>query len=341
MGFVRAISPMALLWYGAVLVVSGTLPLGTMLALTALAAAFLTPVMSLVQNAQQLQMLDAYVERLSDVVAAEPERAPRAPALHAGRALTGTIDVRGLTYRFGQSGPAVIDDVSFTVAAGETLGIVGPTGSGKSTILMLLLGLYRPTAGEVFYDSVPLSEIDPRVVRQRCGVVLQDNALFGGSLRSNIALNAPNASDQQMEKAALLAGLTDEVARWPLGYETRLAEGGTNLSGGQRQRIAIARALVSEPAILLLDEASSHLDVASEARLNANLEQLRCTRIVIAHRLSAVRAANQILVMQHGRVVERGSHGELMRWGGRYAALAHAQGPAAPVARERGSPTAT
>jgi len=235
----------------------------------------------------------------------------------------------------------VIDDVSFTVAAGETLGIVGPTGSGKSTILMLLLGLYRPTAGEVFYDGVPLSEIDPRVVRQRCGVVLQDNALFGGSLRSNIALNAPNASDRQMEKAALLAGLTDEVARWPLGYETRLAEGGTNLSGGQRQRIAIARALVSEPAILLLDEASSHLDVASEARLNANLEQLRCTRIVIAHRLSAVRAANQILVMQHGRVVERGSHGELMRWGGRYAALAHAQGPAAPVARERGSPTAT
>src|SRR5688500_4164888 len=138
---------------------------------------------------------------------------------------------------------------------GETVGIVGPTGSGKSTILMLLLGLHRPTAGEVYYDGAALSDLDPRLVRRSCGVVLQDSALFGGSLRSNIMLNAPDGSTERLLTAARFAGLDDEVARLPLGYETRLAESATNLSGGQRQRVAIARALVTEPSILLLDEA--------------------------------------------------------------------------------------
>jgi ABC-type bacteriocin/lantibiotic exporter with double-glycine peptidase domain len=229
----------------------------------------------------------------------------------------------------------VVDEVSFSVMPGETVGIVGPTGSGKSTILMLLLGLYRPTAGEVYYDDAPLSDLDPRLVRRSCGVVLQDSALFGGSLRSNIMLNAPDASTERLLMAARFAGLDDEVARLPLGYETRLAESATNLSGGQRQRVAIARALVTEPSILLLDEASSHLDVASEGRLNANLAHLRCTRIVVAHRLSAVRSADQILVMERGRVVERGRHDVLVRAGGPYAALALAQAvsalPTAPA----------
>ena len=165
LGVARTASPLLLLWYGAYLVVGGTLPLGTMLALTALAASFLTPIMSLVQNVQQLQMLDAYVERLTDVLQAERERAPTQMLRVQPTRLSGRIDVRGLTYRFASDGPLVVDDVSFSVAPGEKLGIVGPTGSGKSTILMLLLGLYQPTAGEILFDGVSLADLDPRDVR--------------------------------------------------------------------------------------------------------------------------------------------------------------------------------
>src|SRR6185503_12344664 len=161
-------------------------------------------------------------------------------------------------------------------------------------------------------------------VRRRCGVVLQDSAVFGGSIRSNIELNAPGSPRDDIARAAELAGFAVEIRRLPMTYETRVAEGGSNLSGGQRQRLAIARAIAPRPSILLLDEASSHLDVASEAELNAHLQRLRCTRIVIAHRLSAVRTADQILVLRHGRVVEQGTHQHLLRQRGMYAELAAA-----------------
>jgi len=335
LGFARTASPLVLLWYGAYLVTGGSMPLGTMLALTTLAASFLTPVTSLVQSTQQLQLLDAYVERLADVLDAERERRPDVSQRGRAARLAGRIDVRGLSYRFSADGPMIVDDVSFSVPPGQKLGIVGPTGSGKSTILMLLLGLYQPTAGEVLYDGIPLSELDPRDVRRWCGVVLQDSAAFAGSFKTNILLNTPAATAEQIEAAAEIAGLANEIRHLPMTYETRVAEGGSNLSGGQRQRLAIARAIAPRPSILLLDEASSHLDVASEADLNAHLERLRCTRIVIAHRLSAVRTADQILVLRNGRVVERGTHPQLLRERGMYAALAAAQGPAGSATRDR------
>jgi len=328
LGLARTASPLLLLWYGAFLVAHGSLALGTMLALTALATSFLTPVTSLVQSTQQLQLLDAYVERLTDVLDAERERGPEVTRPERSARLSGRIDVRGLSYRFSADGPLIVDDVSLRVSPGEKIGIVGPTGSGKSTILMLLLGLYQPTAGEILYDGVPLSDLDPRDVRRWCGVVLQESAAFAGSFRSNILLNLPGASAEEMVAAAEIAGLASDIRRLPMKYETRVAEGGSNLSGGQRQRLAIARAIIPQPSILLLDEASSHLDVASEAQLNANLEQLRCTRVVIAHRLSAVRTADQILVLCNGRAVERGTHNELLRQRGMYADLAAAQSPA-------------
>ena len=335
LGLARSASPLILLWYGAYLVAHGSMPLGTMLALTALATSFLTPVTSLVQSTQQLQLLDAYVERLADVLDAERERRSDVSQHTRAARLAGHIDVRGLSYRFSADGPAIVDDVSFSVAPGQKLGIVGPTGSGKSTILMLLLGLYQPTAGEVLYDGIPLSELDPRDVRRWCGVVLQDSAAFAGSLKTNILLNTPAASPEQIDAAAEIAGLADEIRRLPMTYETRVAEGGSNLSGGQRQRLAIARAIAPRPSILLLDEASSHLDVAAEAQLNTHLERLRCTRVVIAHRLSAVRTADQILVLRHGRVAERGTHNQLLLQRGMYAELAAAQGPAGPAAHDR------
>jgi ABC-type bacteriocin/lantibiotic exporter with double-glycine peptidase domain len=334
LGLVRSGSPLVLLWYGAKLVQANELPLGTMLALCALASSFLTPFMAVVQSTQQLQLLDAYIERLVDVLRVEPERRRVAPTISVSRrSAKPAIEARELSFRFASGGPIVIDDVSFTVARGEQLGIVGATGSGKSTILMLLLGLYEPTDGLVLFDGVPLSELDPVSARRRCGVVLQDVALFGGSLRSNIALSAPDAPLEQVAEAARLADLDDDIRGMPLRYETRLSEGGTSMSGGQRQRIAIARAVLTRPEILLLDEATSHLDVAAERRVIANLDGLGCTRIAIAHRLSTVRASNQILVLERGRVVERGSHAELVRLGRAYAALAAQQDPTASMRR--------
>jgi ABC-type bacteriocin/lantibiotic exporter with double-glycine peptidase domain len=198
---------------------------------------------------------------------------------------------------------------------------------------MLLLGLYEPTDGTVLYGGVPFRELDPHATRKRCGIVMQDVALFAGTVRSNITLNAPDTPLERIVEAARLAGLDDDIRGMPLRYETRLAEGGTNLSGGQRQRIAIARALVSRPDILLLDEATSHLDVASEQRVIANLDRLHCTRVVIAHRLTAVRNANHILVLHNGRIVEQGTHEDLVRHGGTYAALTEEQDPHASTRR--------
>ena len=334
LGLLRTATPLGLLWYGASLVLQGELPLGTMLALGALATSFLTPFLALVQSSQQLQLLDAYVERLIDVLEVEPECAatPRL-VLHDNGAANHSIEARGLTFRHSPDGPAIVDDISFTLRPGESLGIVGPTGSGKSTILMLLLGLYEPTDGIVLYGGVPFRELDPHATRRRCGIVMQDVALFAGTVRSNITMNAPDTPLERIVEAARLAGLDDDIRHMPLRYETRLAEGATNLSGGQRQRIALARALVSRPDFLLLDEATSHLDVASEQRVIAHLDRLHSTRVVIAHRLTAVRNTNHILVLQHGRVAEQGTHEDLVRRGGTYAALTEEQDPHASIRR--------
>jgi ABC-type bacteriocin/lantibiotic exporter with double-glycine peptidase domain len=333
LGLVRSASPLVLLWYGATLVLSRELPLGTMLALCALAASFLTPFMALVQSTQQLQMLDAYIERLVDVLRTEPEHRPAPPVARLHRPGAPAIEARGVSFRFSSTAPLVVDDVSFAVETGEQLGIVGATGSGKSTILMLLLGLYQPTSGVVLFDGVPLPELDPVLVRRRCGIVLQDIALFAGTLRSNIVLNAPDAHPESIAAALRVSGLDDDIARMPLRLDTRLSEGGTNMSGGQRQRMAIARALLAQPEILLLDEATSHLDVAAEQRVISNLEQMACTRIAIAHRLTAVRRSDQILVMQRGQVAERGTHAELMALNRVYATLAAQQDATASTRR--------
>jgi ABC-type bacteriocin/lantibiotic exporter with double-glycine peptidase domain len=199
--------------------------------------------------------------------------------------------------------------------------LVGRTGSGKSTLLRLLLGLYQPEQGEIRFGGTTLRDLDLRALRRRCGVVLQEAFLFSGSIRHNIALNDPALTLEQVQEAARLAVIHDEIAAMPMGYETMLAEGGADLSGGQRQRLAIARALAHQPDVLLLDEASSHLDAITEARLEDNLNRLRCTRLVIAHRLSTVRTADLIVVLDQGYVVEQGTHAELLALGGVYARL--------------------
>jgi ABC-type bacteriocin/lantibiotic exporter with double-glycine peptidase domain len=315
----RTVSPLVLLWVGTLYVLNGTMSLGTMLALNAIATAFLMPLSSLISNGQRLQLVGAHLERLTDVLTAESEQTLQ--GVQMAPRLTGRIELNQISFRYDPNALPVLHNISLTIEPGQKIALVGRSGSGKSTLAKLLLGLYLPTNGEILYDGIPLSALNWRTLRSQFGVVLQEPFLFSGSIRQNVAVNNPSLGFEQVKAAAQLAAIHDEIMQLPMAYETRIAEGGTGLSGGQRQRLTIARALAHQPAVLLLDEATSHLDGVTESLVEQNLSQLPCTRIVIAHRLSTVRNADQIFVLDKGIIVERGSHEELLKQQGHYASL--------------------
>jgi ATP-binding cassette subfamily B protein len=302
--------------------IAGQLDLGAVVALQTISMSMLLSLTSLVSTAQRLQSTRIHMERMRDILASQAEvrRATATPRLQ------GAIELDRVSFHYRGHAQPALRDVSLTIKPGAKVAIVGASGSGKSTLAMLLLGLYAPTTGTLCYDGIPSSALDPQAIRRQIGVVVQDSFVFADSIRDNIALTNPSLSQEHVERIAALAALDGDVSEMPMRYATRVGEGGSLVSGGQRQRIALARALANDPSILLLDEATSHLDALTERQITSQLDQLTCTRIIIAHRLSTVRTADEILVLDQGTLVERGTHEHLVAHGGRYAALVHGQG---------------
>jgi len=323
---VSKLSTMLVLWLGAQLVIDGGLSVGELVAFNMFAGRVAQPVLRIAQLWQDFQQVRLSMARIGDILNTAPE-----PLQIAGRgalpAIKGDVVFEHVTFRYRHDGPETLAEVSLHIPAGQVVGIVGSSGSGKSTIAKLLQRFYVPERGRILVDGVDLSTADAVWLRRQIGVVLQENVLFSGSIRENIALSDPAMDMERVIAAARLAGAHDFIAELSEGYDTLVGERGATLSGGQRQRIAIARALVGNPRILIFDEATSALDYESERVIQANMQRICAGRtvLIIAHRLSAVRIADRIIAVERGRIVEDGGHEELIRHGGRYASLFHGQ----------------
>jgi subfamily B ATP-binding cassette protein HlyB/CyaB len=318
---INKLTTAAILWFGARAVIDNELTIGELVAFNMLAMQISAPVLRLAQLWQDFQQFKLSIDRLGDIINTPVE--PGSSARQNLPPIRGDVVFDEVGFRYRPGGPEILHALSLRIAAGEVIGIVGRSGSGKSTLTKLLQRLYSPESGRIFVDGIDISLLDPSWLRRQIGVVLQDNVLFNRSIRDNIALANPALPLDAVVRAAELAGAHEFIVELAGGYDTILEERGSNLSGGQRQRIAIARALVTNPRVLIFDEATSALDYESERAIQANMRAI-CdgrTVLIVAHRLSTVRHADRILVMERGRLVESGAHDELVALNGVYSRL--------------------
>ncbi|MBD2771424.1 ATP-binding cassette domain-containing protein [Iningainema sp. BLCCT55] len=326
-GLINSLGSTALLWYGATLVIQDQLSIGQLVAFNMLIGNVISPVLSLVSLWDELQEVMVSVERLDDVFSAQPEESPDKSMLVLP-VLRGEVQFENVTFRYNADDERnTLQNISFTAHRGETIAIVGRSGSGKSTLINLLQVLYHPTTGRILVDGHDIRHVSPQSLRRQMGVVPQDCFLFSGTILENITLYRPEYSLEQVVEVAKLAEAHAFIQNLTLGYNTKVGERGSALSGGQRQRIAIARAILCNPRILILDEATSSLDTESERRFQENLRRIsrERTTFIIAHRLSTVRNADCILVLDRGAIVERGIHEQLMEQRGLYYQLVQQQ----------------
>ncbi len=318
---IQAVVTTALLWFGAWQVIQNELTIGQLVAFNMLLGNVISPFQRLIVLWNQLQEVMIAVERINDVIDTEPEEDLQNQVRQFLPLIHGHICFEQVTFRYHpESDVNVLENVSFEVQPGQMVAIVGRSGSGKTTISKLVLGLYPPTEGKILIDGYDVTSLSLRSLRSQIGIVDQDTFLFGGTIRENISVAYPSASLEEIMEAAKLAGADEFIQKLPMGYETQIGEGGGMLSGGQRQRLAIARALLGNPRLLILDEATSHLDAESERIIQTNLNTILKARttLIIAHRLSTIRNADLILVLDKGILVESGTHNQLMAKRGHY-----------------------
>jgi len=311
---------LAVIYFGVSEVFDGSMSVGQLIAFQMFSSQLSGPILRLVHMWQDFQQARLSLDRLGDIINTPPEV--------VGGALTvekvqGGIVSKGVKFRYTAEGPLVLDRVDFEISPGMMVGIVGRSGSGKSTIAKLIQRLYLPVEGSIFVDGVDIRHLDPLFLRYKTGVVLQECFLFSGTIRDNIAMGAPDASMERIIQASRIAGAHEFISEMPMGYDTPVEERGSSLSGGQKQRIAIARALITNPNVLIFDEATSALDYESERMIQNNLGLIRKGRTVIfiAHRMSVMKNCDQVLVIDKGKIVEEGNHESLMQKGGLYAYL--------------------
>ncbi|RXK33092.1 peptidase C39 [Arsenophonus endosymbiont of Bemisia tabaci Asia II 3] len=322
---VNKITTAILLWFGVKAVMQGQLSPGELMAFNMLSAHVTQPILRLAQVWQDFQHTLPALKRGGDILDEPTEFGQKRLANTAS--INGNIEFNHIRFRYANDMPEVLQNLSLSIKARQFIGITGPSGSGKSTLTKLLQRLYVPQQGQITIDGMDLAVADPVALRLNMSVVLQESILFAGLIADNIRLSQPAASDEAITQAAQIAGALDFIQQLPQGFNTQLAERGMNLSGGQRQRIALARALLTQPRILILDEATSALDYDSEAAIIKNMHYLSAGRTVIsiAHRLNTIRHADKICVINEGQVIEFDSHDNLLKLNGFYAQLWHQQ----------------
>ncbi|MEM7792855.1 MAG: peptidase domain-containing ABC transporter [Cyanobacteria bacterium P01_C01_bin.118] len=326
--FLNKLSGLLVLWFGAYLVLEGDLTLGELIAFRIISGYVTQPLLRLTQLWQNFQETALSLERLSDIIDHPQEQEEEQRSQIPMPDIKGHVRYENLSFRFGASGPLQLSNINAEFQAGQFIGLVGLSGSGKSTMMKLLPRLYEPNSGRILIDNYDINKVELYSLRRQVGIVPQDSLLFEGTIQENISLTNPEATTEEVIQAAKIACCHDFIMEMAVGYNTRVGERGSSLSGGQRQRIAIARTIIQNPRLLILDEATSALDYDTEAQVSANLKKWSKGRTVffITHRLGALRSADNILVMDQGSIVEDGTHEQLLALKGRYYCLHQQQG---------------